>query len=362
MPAIAAVVARTVVARAVVASTILRCATAATVIARAAAIRFAATAPSIVARTAPAAIIAITRWPCARICAGCTPIIVAAHRRPAFTRATTCPRPTACAWPAASAFATTLTATTSTRVRLTPRRRLITEVSRIARCLRLAVWSLRCSLAGAMALRTVLATAAPTTTALPTTRLVASGTTAFWSVAPALTTPLLSAAATIATAGLVATPFTVTATVIAAAFGLALRAQGQGNPPPRQINIEHAHGEFLANTHHRARIFHEGVTKLRHVNQPVVVHADIDEGAESRNIGDHTLKHHAWLQIFHLGDIFAKLRWIKRLARIAPGLAEFCRNILERKFAESSTSIDILAQVDLVDHLLIANQLGDRHL
>ena len=46
-----------------------------------------------------------------------------------------------------------------------------------------------------------------------------------------------------------------------------------------------------------ARILHEPVGELRDVHEAVLVHADVDERAEVRDVGDHAFEHHAGLEI-----------------------------------------------------------------
>jgi hypothetical protein len=45
------------------------------------------------------------------------------------------------------------------------------------------------------------------------------------------------------------------------------------------------------------RIFDELVRQRRHMHEAVLVHADIDECAEGRDIGHHSFEHHPGVQI-----------------------------------------------------------------
>ena len=60
--------------------------------------------------------------------------------------------------------------------------------------------------------------------------------------------------------------------------GLAPRAQPDASP--LGVDAEHAHLEFLAHLYLAVRILHEVIGELRYVYQTVLVHANIDEGAE----------------------------------------------------------------------------------
>ena len=48
--------------------------------------------------------------------------------------------------------------------------------------------------------------------------------------------------------------------------------------------------------------FDEAVGELGDVDQAVLVHADVDEGAEGGDVGDRALEHHAGLQVGDLVD------------------------------------------------------------
>ena len=53
------------------------------------------------------------------------------------------------------------------------------------------------------------------------------------------------------------------------------------------------------------------------------MHADIDEGAEGRDIGDGAFQHHAGLQILDVVDAVGKGRGLEFGARVAAGLFQF---------------------------------------
>src|SRR5262249_13020887 len=52
------------------------------------------------------------------------------------------------------------------------------------------------------------------------------------------------------------------------------------------VDLEHAHGQLLADLDDLARILHELLGQLRDVDEPVVVDADVDERAERGDVGD----------------------------------------------------------------------------
>jgi tetratricopeptide (TPR) repeat protein len=55
------------------------------------------------------------------------------------------------------------------------------------------------------------------------------------------------------------------------------------------------HLDDVAGLDHLARVLHEAVGQRRDVDQAVLVHADVDEGAEGGDVADHALEDHAGL-------------------------------------------------------------------
>jgi hypothetical protein len=78
--------------------------------------------------------------------------------------------------------------------------------------------------------------------------------------------------------------------------------------------------------------------------KPILVHADIHEGAELGDIGDDAGQLHAGLQIFHFGDMPAKANTSKSLARVAARLGQFGHDVGQRGKADRSG--DIALDVD----------------
>ena len=64
-----------------------------------------------------------------------------------------------------------------------------------------------------------------------------------------------------------------------------------------EVDLEHAHGQLLADLHDLARVLDELVGELRDVDEAVLVDADVDERAERGDVGDDALEHHARLEV-----------------------------------------------------------------
>ena len=72
----------------------------------------------------------------------------------------------------------------------------------------------------------------------------------------------------------------------------------------------------------------------RDVHQPVLVHADVDEGAEGRDVGDHALQHHAGLQVLRSSRRPREGRGLELGPRIAAGLLQLGEDVLHGRQAE----------------------------
>ena len=70
------------------------------------------------------------------------------------------------------------------------------------------------------------------------------------------------------------------------------------------------------------------------MDQSILMHANIDEGAESRDIGDHAFQHHAGLQVRDLLDPLLEGGRLERRARIAAGFFKLLQNIRDGGKAE----------------------------
>src|SRR5690606_35715053 len=62
--------------------------------------------------------------------------------------------------------------------------------------------------------------------------------------------------------------------------GLVVEPQGERDPLARQVDVEHLDPHDVAGFDHLARVLDEPVRHRRHVDQAVLVDADVDERAE----------------------------------------------------------------------------------
>src|SRR5699024_2910416 len=86
----------------------------------------------------------------------------------------------------------------------------------------------------------------------------------------------------------------VAGSLAAAAFaGHVVQPHGQGDALTREVHVHHLHLDDVAGLDHVTRVLDELVRHRRHVYQPVLVHTDIDEGAEGGDVADASFQHHA---------------------------------------------------------------------
>ena len=78
---------------------------------------------------------------------------------------------------------------------------------------------------------------------------------------------------------------TAAAAALAALGRAALLAHGQANALARDVNLGHPHPHHIAGFHHLMRILDETVGELADMHQPVLMHADVDKGAEFGDVG-----------------------------------------------------------------------------
>ncbi len=127
-----------------------------------------------------------------------------------------------------------------------------------------------------------------------------------------------------------------------------------------RIDLEHFDLDDVTGLDHLARITDEAPTERRYVHQSVLVHADVDEGTEVGHVADHTLEHHAGVQVGKRLDPLGKDCRAKLRPGVAPGLFELTQDVTQRHLANLHT--DKALRVDRAHTLGVADQFSDRAL
>ncbi|MNM81635.1 hypothetical protein D3C81_936460 [compost metagenome] len=93
------------------------------------------------------------------------------------------------------------------------------------------------------------------------------------------------------------------------------------------------------------------------MHQTVLVHADIDEGTEVGDVGDHTFEDHPQLQVLEVFDTFLELGGLEFRAWVAAGLVQFLEDVGNGRQAEGF--IGELFWVQALEETAVTNQRTD---
>jgi hypothetical protein len=99
--------------------------------------------------------------------------------------------------------------------------------------------------------------------------------------------------------------------------GFVVLPQGQGDAFPFRIRFQHLDPDHLPGFDHLAGIGNEPVGQRGHVNEPILVHPDVNERPKRRYIGHGSLQHHSRPEV---GDLFDPFRERRRCEGRADGL------------------------------------------
>src|SRR5690606_14401602 len=108
---------------------------------------------------------------------------------------------------------------------------------------------------------------------------------------------------------------------------LVVEAQGERDPRPDRIHLPPRDLHHVARLDHVARVLDVTARHRRDVYQAVLVDSDVDEGAERRDVGDHTLQHHPRAQVGERVHTLGEGRGAKRRPGVAAGLVEFGEDV-----------------------------------
>ena len=125
------------------------------------------------------------------------------------------------------------------------------------------------------------------------------------------------------------------------------------NLPPVEVNPRHADLQPVAGLYDGRRIGDVSVGQLRKMHESVLMHSDVDERTECRDVRYDAFELHALPDVLDLRHVLAELRRLKRLARIASRFHKFGHDVPERRLADSWT--DVLAYVDLASRQPVAD-------
>src|SRR6478672_2748551 len=100
------------------------------------------------------------------------------------------------------------------------------------------------------------------------------------------------------------------------------------------VDLQHAHLDDVARLDDFARILDVLVRQRRDVDQAVLVHADVDEGAAGGDVADDAFEDHADLEVLDVLHAFGEARGLELGARIAARLFQFLEDVAHGGHAE----------------------------
>ena len=132
----------------------------------------------------------------------------------------------------------------------------------------------------------------------------------------------------------------------------------QADALARHIHLHHLDLDDVAGLDDFARVVDELVRQLAHMHQAVLVHAQVDEGAELGHVAHRALQDHAFAQVADVVHAVVEARHLEVRARIAAGLFQLAQDVLDRDHAELLVGKQLGPQ--RLEHVGAAHQLGHR--
>ena len=111
-------------------------------------------------------------------------------------------------------------------------------------------------------------------------------------------------------------------------------AAGEGNSAAGEVDFEDCDADDIAGGDHFRRVPDEAVGQLTDVYQSILVHADIDKGAEFSDVGDHTFEDHSGLKLFKFAHGFGEACGAEFAAGVTSGTSQFGEHIADGEFSE----------------------------
>lgn len=110
---------------------------------------------------------------------------------------------------------------------------------------------------------------------------------------------------------------------------------GQGNALFAGIHAQHLDAHDVAHLEQLARVLDEFIADLGHMDEAVLMHAEIDKGTEVDDIAHGAGQLHAGLEVVQPHDIAAQQGLGQAVADIAARLAELGHNVVQGRLAHA---------------------------
>src|SRR5262249_11358483 len=112
------------------------------------------------------------------------------------------------------------------------------------------------------------------------------------------------------------------------------RAHRQRDPPPGEIDLQDRDLDPLLHTDDLAGVSDKAVGQLTDVDEAVLVHANVDEGAEGGDVRDDARQPHAGPEVLERADALLELERLEALAGIAARPGQLGQDVFERRPAD----------------------------
>jgi len=123
-----------------------------------------------------------------------------------------------------------------------------------------------------------------------------------------------------------------------------------------EVDLGHSHLDMLMQLDDFVWISDEAVGKLRHMNQAVLMNADVDEAPELRDVRHDARQEHAHLQVANLFHSAVELEHFSLASRVAPRFFQLVHDVGQGRDAYFGR--DIAFQVDSLLPLFVLDQFG----
>jgi hypothetical protein len=120
------------------------------------------------------------------------------------------------------------------------------------------------------------------------------------------------------------------------------------------VDLGDADLDHVAGLDHLVRVLDEAVGELGHMHEAVLMHTDVDEGAEGGDVRHRALQEHADLEVLDVIDAVGKGRGPEFRTRVAAGFFQFSKDVLDRRQAEAL--VDEHLRVKLLQRRAVAHQ------
>jgi alkanesulfonate monooxygenase SsuD/methylene tetrahydromethanopterin reductase-like flavin-dependent oxidoreductase (luciferase family) len=133
-----------------------------------------------------------------------------------------------------------------------------------------------------------------------------------------------------------------------------IEPHGQGDALARDVDRHHLDPDDVARLGDVTRVGDKAARHGRHVHQAILMHADVDERAERRDVGDDTLEHHARLEVLDLVDALGEGGGLELRPRVTARLLQLAQDVGDGR--QASGVVDEVLRPQPPQHRRVADE------